>query len=177
MAKSLNKQHYTTKIGRPLEEVEQRVIQNITNLIYQRQNVDYYIKNFSQIAHNHSSKISKDIRTKKQRISTYNAKLDNYLEALSEAKDKDTRAAIYEKITKIHEIINNLSNDIKKLNADIPKQPTMDEIMKSKSKFRDYMKNPNNIIQAKELIDNIVECVYIHDKKITVKFKKSQCSK
>ncbi|MCH5211933.1 MAG: recombinase family protein [Oscillospiraceae bacterium] len=154
-----------------MDEAAKKVIRSISNRLYSSKNIDYLLNNFSKISKKESAKISNKIKKLNSRIKTYQAKIDNYIESLSDINDKETRVAVENKITKTRKMIADFKGEISQMKSEIPQKPTKEEVIKSKARFRRYMLNPQNISQAKQLIHNMVEVVYIHDDKIEVKFK------
>lgn len=154
-----------------MDKVEKIVINKLVNKIYSKSNIDYFLSNFNRIVQLQSEKNNDEIKTLIRRITALKTKCDNYVESLSKITDAETINAIEIKIKDNRKQIEDLSAELKNLKKEIPRKPSREEVIKSKTKLKKMMLNPKNQTEARKLLQDKVECVYIKGDKAEVVFK------
>lgn len=157
----------------PMSDVEEAVAKRIVNRIFSKANTDYFVEHFRDISKRESKKIQSSISKLNSKISALNIKCDKLVDQLSETTDTTLKDRIKNKLTKLHNEIDEYTKRANTLKKDIPQLPLKKDISNAKKKLKSLILNPDKMVDSKKLLHKTIKCIYIKgdDKKIEINFK------
>ena len=153
-----------------LDLLEDFVLSQLADKIFDKQHVQNFIDSFSELDEKQIKSRKKQIREYKSTLKQNRQKITNCITQVENGCSVEFAEELSKRVEKLSSDNKKLEKLITKLEKKVDTTPTVDEVQALKSKFVEYMQSTVNLPLRKEYLQKLIEKIVVTDDEIEVIF-------